>query len=109
MGRVLNVNSLNKETIMFTPDSIIDAVQNSKKVLVNSLVTDETIKSAMIKTFDAEAEFFRKVSQLSIDTASAVASEAQKVGTHLTKEMSKVDFAKFGDIVKSAAKSTKSA
>jgi hypothetical protein len=94
---------------MFTHDSIIDVVQNSKKVLVNSFVTDETIKSATLKTIDAEAEFLRQMGKLSLDTATLVATEAQKVGSHLTKEMSKVDFSKFNDLVKTAVKPNQSA
>jgi hypothetical protein len=47
--------------------------------------------------------------KLSLDTATLVATEAQKVGSHLTKEMSKVDFSKFNDLVKTAVKPNKSA
>ncbi len=42
---------------MFTPEAIIDTVQNSKKQVVNTFVLDEKIKKGLVELIDAQTEF----------------------------------------------------
>lgn len=42
---------------MFTPEAYIDAVQNSKKQVVNTFVADEKIKKGLVEVIDAQTEF----------------------------------------------------
>ncbi len=75
---------------MFTPDATIDAVQTAKKTFVNTFVTNETIKSSMVKFIDAQAEYTKKAAKVGMDTATTIASEAMKQ----IQEASKHDFSK---------------
>ena len=42
---------------MFTPEAIIDSVQNAKKQFVNAVVTNENFKKELVKLIDAQTEF----------------------------------------------------
>lgn len=42
---------------MFTPDYIIDSVQNAKKQIVNTFVVDAKIKESIIEVIDAQTAF----------------------------------------------------
>lgn len=42
---------------MFTPEAYIDAIQNGKKQVVNTFVTDEKIKKGLVEVIDAQTEF----------------------------------------------------
>jgi hypothetical protein len=48
---------------MFSPDVIIDSVQNAKKHVVNTLVVDKTIKTSFIEVIDAQTAFIKTASQ----------------------------------------------
>jgi len=48
---------------MFSPDVIIDSVQNAKKNVVNTFIVDKTIKTGFIEVIDAQTAFFKTVSQ----------------------------------------------
>jgi hypothetical protein len=39
---------------MFTPDAIIDSVQNAKKQVVSTFVQDATIKAGLIEIIEAQ-------------------------------------------------------
>ena len=80
---------------MFTADAIIDSVQTGKKTLVNTFVTNETIKDSMIKFIDAQADYTKKAAKVSLDTATTVTQEAIKA----TQEALKFDYNKFYDTV----------
>jgi hypothetical protein len=45
---------------MFTSEAIIDAVQNGKKTFVNTFVTNEAVKEAMVNFVDTQAEYTKK-------------------------------------------------
>ena len=80
---------------MFTADAIIESVQTGKKTLVNTFVTNETIKDSMIKFIDAQADYTKKAAKVSLDTATTVTQEAIKA----TQEALKFDYNKFYDTV----------
>jgi len=63
---------------MFTADAIIDTVQTGKKTFVNTFVTNETAKAAMIEFIDAQAEYTKKAAKVGQDTFTTLASESFK-------------------------------
>jgi hypothetical protein len=63
---------------MFTADAIIDAVQTGKKTFVNTFVTNETAKTAMVNFIDAQAEYTKKAAKVGMDTATTLTSEMVK-------------------------------
>lgn len=48
---------------MFTPETIIDSVQNAKKQAVNTFVVDKTIKAGLIEIIDAQTEFTKTLTK----------------------------------------------
>jgi hypothetical protein len=70
---------------MFTADAILDAVQTSKKTLVNTFVTNETVKAPLINMIDTHYEHAKKMAKASQDAAAVVASEAIKKAQEATK------------------------
>ena len=77
---------------MFTADAIIDTVQTGKKTFVNTFVTNESVKDAMIKFIDAQADYTKKASKVGLDTATTLTSEAMKQ----VQEVFKFDYVKAG-------------
>ena len=77
---------------MFTADAIIDTVQTGKKTIVNTFVTNESVKEAMIKFIDTQADYTKKATKIGMDTMTVISSE-------LVKQMeaaAKFDYAKAG-------------
>jgi hypothetical protein len=83
---------------MFTADAMIDTVQTGKKTVVNTFVTNETVKDAMVKFIDAQTEYTKKAIKAGTDTFTVLATEAVKAG----QEAVKFDYAKFGEGVMKA-------
>jgi hypothetical protein len=48
---------------MFTPDAVIDSVQNAKKQIVSTFVHDETIKAGLIEIIEAQTEFTKTLAK----------------------------------------------
>jgi hypothetical protein len=48
---------------MFTPDALIDSVQNAKKQAINTFVVDQTIKAGLIEIVDAQTEFTKTLAK----------------------------------------------
>jgi hypothetical protein len=78
---------------MFTADAFIDTVQTGKKTFVNTFVTNETAKEAMIKFIDSQADYTKKAVKATTDAVSTVASETVKA----MQEATKFDYVKFGE------------
>lgn len=77
---------------MFTADAIIDTVQTGKKTIVNTFITNESVKEAMIKFIDTQADYTKKATKVGMDTMTTISSE-------LVKQMeaaAKFDYAKAG-------------
>jgi hypothetical protein len=83
---------------MFTADAFIDTVQTGKKTFVNTFVTNETAKEAMIKFIDSQADYTKKAVKATTDAVSTVASETVKA----MQEATKFDYVKFGEGVMKA-------
>ena len=78
---------------MFTADAFIDTVQTSKKTWVNTFVSNETVKDAMISFIDAQADYTKKATKVTTDAVTTIASETVKA----VKEAGKFDYVKFGE------------
>ncbi len=61
---------------MFTPDYIIDSVQNAKKTFVTTFVTNETFKAELIKLVDAQTEFAKGQIKTTLSIAEALVKNA---------------------------------
>jgi hypothetical protein len=48
---------------MFTPDAIIDSVQNAKKQVVNTFYASEEIKTGLNEVIDAQTQFTKTVAK----------------------------------------------
>ena len=44
---------------MFTPEAIIDSVQNAKKQFVNTFITNDSFKKELNKLIDSQTEFVK--------------------------------------------------
>jgi len=78
---------------MFTADAFIDTVQTGKKTWVNTFVTNETVKDAMISFIDAQADYTKKAAKVTTDAVTTIASESVNV----IKKAGQFDYAKFGE------------
>lgn len=88
---------------MFTLDTVIDTVQSGKKTFVNSFVTNETIKSAMIDFIDAQTAYTKEAAKAGTDMFTTVTKEAVSA----VQSAAKFDYAKFGEGVMKAYAKTK--
>jgi len=70
---------------MFIADTIIDTVQTGKKTIVNTFVTNETVKDSMIKFIDSQAEYAKRAAKVGMDTFTTLSSEAVKQVEAATK------------------------
>ena len=61
---------------MFTPDTIIDSVQNAKKQFVGYTVTNEGLKKELVKLIDAQTEFAKGQAKTSLEIAQAFVKNA---------------------------------
>ena len=90
---------------MFTIDATVDAVQTAKKTFVNTFVTNESAKAAMIKFVDAQAEYTKKAAKVGTDTVTTLTSEVVKAA----QEAAKFDWVKFNETLLGAYKTGKTA
>ena len=85
---------------MFTLDYAVDAVQTGKKTFVNTFVTNEAIKTEMIKFIDAQGDYTKQAIKSTTDATAAIASE----GVKAIQEVAKFDLTKFYDTVSKSMK-----
>ena len=78
---------------MSTADAFIDTIQTGKKTWVNTFVTNDTMKDAMVKFIDNQTEYTKKAFKATTDAATTVASETVKAA----QEATKFDYVKFGE------------
>ena len=57
-------------------NSVIDAIQDSKKTFVNTYVTNESFKAELIKLVDAQTKFAKGSVQSTLDIAQAIVKNA---------------------------------
>lgn len=87
---------------MFTSDAIIDAVQTGKKTWINTFVTNDAIKQAMVNFVDTQADYTKKAARVGQDTVTVLASEMVKTMQQATK----FDYTKFGEGIMKAYQTT---
>jgi ATP phosphoribosyltransferase len=87
---------------MFTADAIIDTVQTGKKTFVNTFVQNDTVKEAMVKFIDAQADYTKKAARVGMDTFTTLTSEAVKA----SQDAMKFDYTKFGEGIMKAYTAT---
>lgn len=78
---------------MFTPDAIIDSIQNGKKQIVNTFVTDKKFQAELIKLVDAQTSFVKGQVKTSLDIAQAIAKNASDAVYTATKAATKKESA----------------
>ncbi len=61
---------------MFTFDYFIDSVQNAKKQVVNTFVTDDKFKAELVKLVDAQTEFAKGQVKTTLSIAEAFVKNA---------------------------------
>jgi hypothetical protein len=89
---------------MFTADAVIDAVQTGKKTFINTFVTNEPTKDALVKFVDAQADYTRKAAKVGLDTFTVITSEALKQAQEATKFDFNKAYATMAESFKSAKK-----
>jgi ATP phosphoribosyltransferase len=87
---------------MFTADAIIDTVQTGKKQFVNTFVQNDTVKEAMVKFIDAQADYTKKAAKVGMDTFTTLSTEMVKAGQNAMK----FDYTKFGEGIMKAYTAT---
>lgn len=70
---------------MFTLDATLDAVQNSQKLAVKTLVRNEVVADAMTKYVEAQTEFTRQTMKAGTDMATVVSQEMIKSMSEISK------------------------
>ena len=61
---------------MFTPEAIIDSVQNAKKQVVTTFVTNESFKKELVKLIDAQTEFAKGQVKTTLSIAETLVKNA---------------------------------
>jgi hypothetical protein len=61
---------------MFSYDFIIDSVQNAKKQIVNTFVTDKKFQAELVKLVDAQTEFAKGQVKATLSIAEAFVKNA---------------------------------
>lgn len=62
---------------MFTIDTVIDSIQNAKKQMVNTFVTDPRFKEELSKLVDSQTEFAKGSVKSSMAITEAIATQAK--------------------------------
>ena len=67
-------------------NQVIDAIQNGKKQIVNTFVTDKKFQAELIKLIEAQAEFAKGQVKSSLSIAEALAKNAQETTKTLVEK-----------------------
>ncbi len=87
---------------MFTLDTVIDTVQSGKKTFVNTFVTNETVKKALVEFVDAQTAYTKEAAKAGTDAFTTVAKETVTA----MQNAAKFDYTKFGEGVMKAYTAT---
>jgi len=78
---------------MFTPDTFVDAVQQSKKAWIKTFVTNDHIADSMNHFVDSQTDYTKKAVKATLEATQEIAAETVKAA----KEAAKFDYVKFGE------------
>ena len=67
--------------MFFTPEFYIDAVQDTKRMLTNQIIKDETLNEAAINYIDAQTKFAKMMVQNSITLSKYFVDTISKCAT----------------------------
>lgn len=70
---------------MFTTDFFIDSFQNGKKQLVNTFVTHDGVKKALIEFVDTQTSYTKSAVKATTEVATKLATESTKTLVEFTK------------------------
>jgi hypothetical protein len=87
---------------MFTADAMIDTIQNGKKQLVKTFVTNESIAESMNQFIDTQSDYTKKALKASTDASTSIMHESIK----LAQAACKFDYIKFGEGIMKAYQTT---
>jgi hypothetical protein len=87
---------------MFTADAMIDTIQNGKKQLVKTFVTNESIAESMNQFIDTQSDYTKKALKASTDASTNIMHESIK----LAQAACKFDYIKFGEGIMKAYQTT---
>lgn len=85
---------------MFTPESFVSAVQNTKRVFVNQYVSDATLKKAALAYVDTQEAFAQTLVKNTIDITTYY---VESVNQYLFPKQEKVSKAKVTVVSKDEA------
>jgi hypothetical protein len=88
---------------MFGYETVIDTVQDNKKLFVKSFVTNEAVVAALTDFIDAQTKYTKEAIKVGLDTGTSVLNETIKA----QKEAMKFDYMKFGEGIMKAYNKTK--
>lgn len=83
---------------MFTPDAIIDAVQNGKKTFVKTFIQNDTVADSLNSFIDQQTSYTKKAVSATTDMIATVGQETVKAAQNTTK----FDYMKFGEGIMNA-------
>lgn len=86
---------------MITFDAMIDAVQTSKKKVVETFVTDKKVAETLDKFIDAQTEYTKSAMKNTSDTVLGLTQQMMKA----CQEATKFDYTKFGEGIMKAYQS----
>lgn len=78
---------------MFTVDQSIDQIQECKKQFVKTWITNQQAAEALNSYVDVQTQFVKQA----VKSANAVGTVIADELVRATKEMGKIDYAKFGE------------
>jgi hypothetical protein len=64
---------------MFTPNTVIDTVQNAKKQIVETFVSDKEIRKGLVEIIEAQTAFVKTATQNTIDITKMMIESYGKV------------------------------
>lgn len=71
---------------MFTPEDIVDYVQNTKKQVVAKLITDEAVASSLGRFIDAEADYTKAALKNFTEAATDMYVAASSLAAEISKK-----------------------
>ena len=78
---------------MFTPDTVIDSIQSTKKQMVKSFVSNPTVVDALNQFVETQTEYTKTIVKAGSDAWTTVTQETSRIMTESTK----FDYVKFGE------------
>lgn len=79
---------------MFTFDTVIDQIQNTKKQAINTFVTNKAFAEPMVEFVDAQTAYTKEAVKTATAVSTKLASEATKVAQDTAKQIAENEWVK---------------